>query len=413
MSTILSTTPQRQTQVIPVVDITNRRLRADPFPFYAQLRAEQPVYRAKLGRQDAWLLTRYTDVMALLKDERFVKNKANIQGAPRKGEPWAPGFIKPLQYNMLDVDDPAHARLRALVHKAFTPGRIEQLQGRIQAISHQLLDGIQPSGTVDLVSTFALPLPLTVISELLGIPVAERRQFHRWTKKFLQPPSTLNMLLALPSLAALMRYFRQLFAQRRVDPRDDLITALVQAEEAGDRLNEDELLAMVTILIIAGHETTVNLIASGILALLQHPDQLALLRADPTLIRPAVEELLRFTAPVAEATERYAREDVNWHGITIPRGALTLGVLASANRDETIFERPDELDITRQPNRHLAFGYGIHACVGMPLARLEGQIAINSLLQRLPNLQLATAAERLRWRATPMVRGLEMLPVKF
>lgn len=262
-------------------------------------------------------------------------------------------------------------------------------------------------------SAFALPLPLTVISELLGIPVAERAQFHLWTKKFLQPPSTLNMLLALPSLAALMRYFRQLFAQRRADPRDDLITALVQAEEAGDRLSEDELLSMVTILIIAGHETTVNLIASGTLALLQHPEQLALLRADPALIRPAVEELLRFTSPVAEATERYAREDVTWHGVTIPHGALTLGVLASANRDETVFERPDTLDITRQQNRHLAFGYGIHACLGMPLARLEGQIAINALIQRLPDLQLAVAVDQLRWRATPMVRGLERLPVQF
>lgn len=413
MSAVLPMTPKGLAQSMPVVDLTNRRLRADPFPFYARLRLEQPIYRARLGRQNAWLVTRYDDVMVLLKDERFVKNKANLNGVTRTGERWTPGFIKPLLRNMLDLDDPDHARLRALVHKAFTPSRVEQLQGRVQGISDQLLTKIQEQRRLDLVRDFALPLPLAVISELLGIPATDREQFHHWTKKILLPPSTLNTLLALPALAALMRYFRRLFVQRRAEPRDDLITALVQAEEAGDRLSEDELLAMVTILIIAGHETTVNLIASGTLALLQHPDQLALLHSNPALIRPAVEELLRFTAPVAEATERYACEDVTWHGVTIPRGALTLGVLASANRDETAFERPDVLDIRREKNRHLAFGYGVHACVGMPLARLEGQIAINTLVQRLPNLRLAVPAEQLRWRATPMVRGLEALPVQF
>jgi len=228
----------------------------------------------------------------------------------------------------------------------------------------------------------------------------------------LQTPTTLNMALALASFASMMRYFRTFFAERRRDPQNDLITALVQAEEAGDRLSENELLAMVTLLLIAGHETTVNLIASGTLALLQHPDQLALLRSNPALIRPAVEELLRFTAPVEQATERYAREEVTIAGVTIPRGALTLGVLASANRDEHVFDRPDQLDITREKNRHLAFGYGVHACVGMPLARMEGQIALNALVQRLPNLRLALPAEQLCWRATPNVRGLAALPVR-
>lgn len=413
MSAILTMKPGSDWATMPPIEITNPRFKADPFPFYARLRAEQPVYRAKLGRQDAWLVTRYDDVLTLLKDERFVKNQANIQGVKRKGEPWLPGFLKPLKRNMLDLDDPDHARLRALVHKAFTPSRVEQLQGRVTAISQELLDRVAARGAMDLVHDFALPLPLTVISELLGIPVKDRTKFHGWANRMLRSPTPLNMLLAIPSLAAMMRYFRQLFAERRRNPQDDLITALVQAEEAGDRLSEDELVAMVTLLIIAGHETTVNLIASGTLALLQHPDQLALLRSNPALIRTAVEELLRFSAPVEQSTERYAREEVTIAGVTIPRGALTLGVLASANRDGHTFERPDQLDITREKNRHLAFGYGAHACVGMPLARLEGQIAINTLVQRLPNLRLAVEPEQLRWRATPMVRGLAALPVRF
>jgi cytochrome P450 PksS len=314
---------------------------------------------------------------------------------------------------MLDLDDPDHARLRALVHKAFTPGRIEQMQGRIQAICDQLLNTVQPKGTMDLIGDFALPLPLIVISELLGIPTADRLRFHRWTKTFLKPPSTVNMLLALPAIAAFMRYLRRLFAERRLHPSDDLLTALVQAEEAGDYLSEDELLAMAFILIVAGHETTVNLIGSGLLVLLEHPDQLALLQSDPGLIRPAVEELLRFAAPVEQATERYARQPVTIAGVTIPQGALTLAVLASANRDEQVFAQPDQLDIRREKNRHLAFGYGIHACVGMPLARLEGQIAVNTLVQRFPKLRLAVSPDQLRWRATPNVRGLESLPVRF
>jgi cytochrome P450 PksS len=414
MSTAFLAFPKPATGTIAPVDITDRHFKANPFPLYARLRAEQPVYRAKLGRQDAWLVTRYEDVLALLKDDRFSKDPRIARTGAQASLPrWLPGFLRALQRNMLDLDDPDHARLRALVHKAFTPARIEQMQEHIQAICDQLLAAVYPQGKMDLIGDFALLLPLTVISDLLGIPVADRQRFHRWTKAVLRPPSALNSLLALPALAAFTGYLLRLFAERRLHPREDLITALVQAEEAGDRLSEDELLAMAFILIVAGHETTVNLIGSGALALLEHPDQLALLRSNPGLIRSAIEELLRFVAPVEQATERYAREAVTIAGVTIPRGALTLAVLASANRDEHYFERPDQLDITRAKNRHLAFGYGIHACVGMPLARLEGQIAINTLVQRLPNLRLAVAPDQLRWRATPNVRGLEALPIRF
>ena len=210
-----------------------------------------------------------------------------------------------------------------------------------------------------------------------------------------------------------IRYLKQFFKTRRRDPQDDLASALILAEESGDKLSEDELLAMVFLLLIAGHETTVNLIGNGMLALMEHTDQMEMLHRNPTMIKTAVEELLRYTSPVFMSTERYAREDINIEGVTIPRGEMTLGVIGSANRDETIFENADALDITREPNKHLSFGQGIHFCVGAPLARLEAQIAINTLLRRMPNIHLAVARESLRWRPSIMLRGLEGLPVAF
>ena len=400
--------------VSPAFDITNSAFKANPFPLYAELRRTQPVARARLGKLDAWLISRYDDVLAALKHERLVKEPRHVQSAQQRAQQlWVPAFLRPLQTTMLDQDEPNHGRLRALVHKAFTPRRVEQLQGRIQSIADDLLDRAQPQGSLDLLSAFALALPLTVISELLGVPAADRERFRSWTKAFLRPPTSLNALRMLPALWAFMRYLRALLAARRLHAQDDLLSALVQAEEAGDKLSEDELLAMVFLLLVAGHETTVNLIASGTLALLQNPDQLQRLRSRPELIKPAVEELLRYTSPVEQATERYAREELSLYGQTIRRGELVLAVLASANRDEQHFAQPDTLDLTREPNRHLAFGHGVHFCLGAPLARLEGQIAFNTLLRRLPNLQLAVPADRLRWRATPFLRGLEALPVQF
>lgn len=396
------------------VDITTRQFKTNPYPFYARLRAAQPVAPARYGKLDAWLVTRYADVLAMLKDARFIKNQYSAQNAEQQAKQiWVPPFIRPLQSNMLDQDDPNHARLRTLVHKAFTPARIEHLQTRIQSIADELLDAAQKKNEMDLVHAFALPLPLTVIAELLGVPMQDREKFHRWTKSLFRPPTTLNMLRMILPLRSFMQYVRALVDERRAKPQDDLLTALVQAEETGDRLSEDELLAMVFLLLVAGHETTVNLIGSGTLALLEHPDQMQLLRAQPELARTAVEELLRFTSPVETATERYANEDVEIEGETIRKGELAFAVIASANRDERQFPRGDELDLVRLNNKHLAFGQGVHYCVGAPLARLEGQIAFNTLLRRLPNLQLAIPSEKLRWRATPVVRGLEALPVKF
>ncbi len=396
----------------PRQNITTREFKADPFPFYAQLRAKQPVYRAKYGKIDAWLVTRYDDVLAVLRDERFVKDRRNVGGSGASYPVWIPPFLKPLLENMLDLDDPNHARLRTLVHKAFTPRRIAEMHGQIQAIADGLLDAMVGKAEIDLVRDYALPLPLTVIAELLGLPQADHGRFAAWLKALIQPPSSLNMVRTVPAVWQFMRYTRRLLRQRRAEPRDDLLTALAQAEEAGDRMSEDEVLAMVFLLLVAGHETTVNLIASGTLALLEHPWELARLRDEPSLIKPALEELLRFTDPVETATERFAREDLALAGMEIQQGDLVLAVLASANRDENYFTRPDVLNITREPNKHLAFGHGAHYCLGAPLARMEGSIAINSLLARQPNLQLAIPAESLRWRATPTVRGLEALPMR-
>jgi len=314
------------------------------------------------------------------------------------------------------LDNPDHTRLRTLVSKAFTPRRIELLRGRIEALCEALLDEMNRKGDrqgeAELVSDYALPLPATVIAELLGVPAEDHNKFHRWSNRLGSVSSGRDMLRALPAAFSFVRYLRKMSERRRDDPQDDLITALIQAEEEGDKLSEDELLAMAFLLLVAGHETTVNLIASGTLALLEHPEQTERLRRDPSLAKPAVEELLRYTSPVEMATERYAREDVEIEGTTIPRGELVLAVLGSANRDERHFADPEVLDLARDPNRHLAFGRGgVHHCLGAPLARMEGQIAIGALLRRFPGARLAVTPESLRWRRGLFLRGLERLPV--
>jgi cytochrome P450 len=299
------------------------------------------------------------------------------------------------------------------VHMAFTPRLVENMRDRIQRLTNELLDGVQLRGRMDLIRDYAMPIPTTIIAEMLGVPVSERHKFHRWSNTIVSTvPSRWGILTAIPSLIAFLRYIRKLVRTRRVSPQDDLVSALVQAHEAGDELSEDELLAMISLLLIAGHETTVNLIGNGMLALMEHPQQMNRLRDDPALIKPAVEELLRYDGPVQTATERYTRVDVTIAGVTIPRGEMVFAALASANRDERQFDHPDTLDITREPNRHLAFGQGVHFCLGAPLARLEGQIAINSLLRRIADLRLAVPGHALR-RPGLVLNGLKSLPVAF
>jgi cytochrome P450 PksS len=357
----------------------------------------------------AWLVTRYDDAVTVLRDPRISKNISSKLGYVLR-------FAKPLADNMLSHDPPDHTRLRTLVSKAFTPRRVEQFRGRVQGICDELLDAARPGEPFDLVRDYALPIPLTVISEMLGIPEEDRHRFHTMTQGSLPvgaPTRIRDVPIALPYVWLLMRYFRKLFAERRARPRDDLISAMVQAEDAGDHLTEDELMGMSILLLFAGYETTVSLIASGALALLEHPRQRTLFVEDPALTESAIEELLRYTSPVEMTPPRLAREDVTIGPVTIRRGEMVSAVLGSANRDEAEFHDPDTLDITRDPNRHLSLGQGIHFCLGAPLARMEGQIALTTLFHRFSGLRLARPAETLRWRNLLPLRGLEALPVAF
>jgi cytochrome P450 len=401
---------------IPVLNIASSEFKANPFPFYARLRSEAPVYRTILpDKQSAWLITRYEDVLAVLKDERFCKDGLRAKTSEQiKKQPWMPNMFKPLTRNMLDVDALDHTRLRGLVQKAFMPRLVENMRARIQALSDELINAAQARGRMDLVQDYALPIPTTVIAEMLGVPPEDRHRFQGWSAAIVSSNSSRwGALKAIPSVMAFVGYIRSLIKTKRESPCDDLLTALVKAEEAGDQLSDDELLAMVFLLLVAGHETTVNLIANGVLTLLENADQLRVLLGNASLIKSAVEELLRFNGPLETATERFACEDTIVAGTTIPRGEQVFAILASANRDARQFIDPDRLDLAREPNHHLAFGYGVHYCLGAPLARLEGQIAISTLLRRIPDLQLATAVDALRWKRGLVLRGLESLPVVF
>jgi len=398
------------------VSITSPEFKADPYPFYARLRAEEPVCPVMLpDKRTAWIVTRYDDAVAVLKDERFAKDRfKTLTPEQIAKQPWIPKMFMPLVRNMLDLDPPDHTRLRALVHKAFTPRLVEEMRERVQTLTDELLDAVEARGRMDLIRDYAVPLPTTIIAQMLGVDPADRHRFHRWTSAIVSSTnSRWGMLLILPKGIAFLRFIRRLIKARRADPRDDLTTALVQAEEAGEKLSEDELVAMIFVLLVAGHETTVNLIGNGMLALLEHTDQLEKLRNDPALIKSAVEELLRYASPVETGTERFAREDVTIGSVTIPRGALVLVALASADRDERQFENPDTLDIKRESSKHLAFGQGVHYCLGAPLARLEGQIAISTLIRRFPELRLEVAPAELRWKPGLVMRGLAALPVAF
>jgi cytochrome P450 len=401
----------------PHVDLMDAGFKADPYPSYAELRSTAPVHRVSVpdGRS-VWLITRYDDVLAILKDQRFVKDWRDVLTPEQLAQiPPIPPVMEPLSKNMLDTDPPDHERLRSLVSKAFTPRLIERMRPRVQAIADTLLDAVQDRSEMDLIDDYAFPLPIIVIAELLGVPAEDRNNFREWSDAAVSGNTTQEHIekVLIPHMRALTDYLLTLFEDKRKNPKDDLVSALVQAEEAGDKLSEDELLGMVFLLLVAGHETTVNLIGNGVLALLQHPDQLQNLKEDLSLIKPAVEELLRYDGPVETSTERFASEDVAIGGTVVPRGEMVLVVLAAANRDPERFVDPDALDITRADNRHLAFGKGIHHCLGAPLARMEGQIAISTLLQRMPNLQLKGTPESLSWRPGLVLRGLRGLPVEF
>lgn len=403
------------------LDLFGPQFKADPHPTYAYLREHEPIYRRDAaGGKSIWFVTRYDDVAAILRDHaHFVKDVRNtMTPAERAALPSTPPLVDLLSNHMLNLDPPDHTRLRTLVNKAFTGSVIQQMSGRIETIAHSLLDRVQPQGQMNLIDDFAFPLPITVIAELLGIPPRDRARFRSWSNAFVTP--SVNLQRSVKKYQKTRRlmedftgYLRPLFVQRRHNPRDDLISHLLAVEEAGDRLREEELFSMMILLIVAGHETAVNLIGNGVLALLQNPAQLALLRSQPARFDSAVDELIRYEGPVERATMRFAAQDITINGVTIRRGDAVSLVLAAADRDPAHFAQAGQLDIARQPNRHLGFGLGIHYCLGAPLARLEAQIAFAALLERLPALRLAEPAETLRWRSVPILRGLEKLPIRW
>ncbi|GAA4038321.1 cytochrome P450 family protein [Nonomuraea soli] len=396
---------------LAATDVTTVAFKADPFPFYARLRHDSPVQPVRWMRgSTAWLVTRHGDVEAALRDPRIRKDpREALTSAQLADAPRVPKLFAPLQRNLLGLDGADHDRLRRLVRQAFTPRRIELMRQQVQELADGLLDEAARRGSVDLISDFAVPLPLTVIARVIGVPEELTPRFRAWTRALLSV--TDRPLRSVAGVLRFMRYLRRLVESRSREPYDDLVSALAAARDGGDRLSTDEIVALLVLLLTAGHETTVNLVGAGALALMEHPDQAHRLREDDGLLRPGIEELLRFTSPVETATERWAAEDLLVADVTIPQGSLVLAVIASANRDEQVFVEPDLLDVGRNPNPHLAFGKGAHYCLGAPLARLEAEIAISTLLRRAPHLRRADPSAPVRWRGGAIVRTLESLPV--
>jgi cytochrome P450 len=388
----------------------------DPFPLFARVRERGPVHLVTLlDGHDAWLVAGHAEARIALNDPRLSKDMhaaMAASGVVAEGLP-GPAFAR----HMLAVDPPDHTRLRRLVAGAFSVRRIERLRGGVERIVHDLLDAIEGRGAeavVDLVESFAFPLPFTVICELLGVPESERATLGRAFTEMLSPTRTPEEYAeAKRASDVVVESLRDLVANKRRERDDALVSALLDARDGDDLLSEQELLSTIFQLMVAGHDTTASLIGNGVVALLTHPAQLARLRADPALLPNAVEELIRYDAPVPHSTFRYALEPIELGGVTIPAGAQVIVGLASANRDHTRYERPDQLDVGRADVRHLGFGHGIHFCLGAPLARVEGEIALGALIRRFPDLRLAIPAAELRWGHGDglVLRGLSSLPV--
>lgn len=390
--------------------------RVDPYPVYRRLLAEDPVHQTPFGMV---VLTRYRDCAAILRDPRSSSDASNsnmyqafMAGRDPEEVFGAMAGMRPFLF----MDPPDHTRLRSLVQKAFTPKTVENLRPRIKELVDDLMAPALERGSMEVVEDLAYPLPVRVITEMLGVPLEDHETFKGWSKElagaldpdFATPDDVLERRESAAS--AFVAYFQALIAERRKAPRDDLLSALIAAEDEGSKLSEKELLSTLILLLVAGHETTVNLIANGALALARHPDQLRRLRDDPTLVRTAVEEVLRYDPPV-QFTARVAMDDIDIDGSTIGKGDQAIVLVAAANRDPAQFPDPDTFDVGRQENRHLSFGLGAHFCLGAPLARVEGQVALEALATRVDDL--VVAVEEPEYKTNIVLRGLASLPVTF
>ncbi|MFJ9937617.1 cytochrome P450 [Streptomyces virginiae] len=392
----------------------------DPYPAYAWLRENSPVHRTKLpSGVEAWLVTRYADARQALADQRLSKNPAHhAEPAHAKGKTGIPGERKAeLMTHLLNIDPPDHTRLRRLVSKAFTPRRVAEFAPRVQALTDHLIDGFAGRGEADLIHEFAFPLPIYAICEMLGVPREDQDDFRDWAGMMIRHGGGPRGGVAR-SVKQMRAYLGELIHRKRDDLGDDLISDLIRASDHGDHLTEGEATAMAFILLFAGFETTVNLIGNGVHSLFMNPDQrerlqTSLAAGESGLLATGVEELLRYDGPVELATWRFATEPLTLGGERVETGDPVLVVLAAADRDPERFADPDTLDLSRADNQHLGYGHGIHYCLGAPLARLEGQTALATLLTRLPDLELSVPPQDLRWRGGLIMRGLRTLPVRF
>jgi cytochrome P450 len=392
----------------------DRELRVDPYPFYHELREKDPIHRCR--NADGWILSRYDDVLSVLSDRTFSSDERHQRRYPRmRARMKRAGIKDPYEEgraSMLRVDPPDHTRLRHLVNKAFTPRAVERMRPRIHEIATQLLDAVERKDDMELVRDFAAPLPVTVIAELLGVPVEDRERFRHWSDEAvgtLGDGSNAVRRRAQDAMEELGEYFTRIADARRRQPREDLISGLVAAEDAGDRLSSTELLTTCVLLLVAGNETTTKLIGNALVALLHNPDQLDLLRDEPKRIEAAVDELLRYDSPV-QLTSRMVVADREFRGRRFQKGQQIVLLLGAANRDPERFPDPDRLDVLREDVRHLAFSQGLHYCLGAQLARLEGAIALEALLTRFGKLQLAGPLE---WGDNTVLRGVRALPLAF
>ncbi|TRV77569.1 cytochrome P450 [Streptomyces sp. 130] len=404
----------------PAPELFTWEFATDPYPAYAWLREHSPVHRTTLpSGVEAWLVTRYADARQALADSRLSKNPAHHAGpAHAKGKTGIPGERKAeLMTHLLNIDPPDHTRLRRLVSKAFTPRRIAQFAPRVQELTDRLIDGFAEKGEADLIHEFAFPLPIYAICDLLGVPREDQDDFRDWAGMMIRHGGGPRGGVAR-SVKKMRAYLLELIHRKREDLGDDLISGLIRASDHGEHLTENEAAAMAFILLFAGFETTVNLIGNGVHTLLNQPAererlQRSLAAGDTGLLASGIEELLRYDGPVELATWRFATEALTIGGQRVEEGDPVLVVLAAADRDPERFTGPDTLDLSRSDNQHLGYGHGIHYCLGAPLARLEGQTALATLLTRLPDLRLAGDSADLRWRGGLIMRGLRTLPVRF
>ncbi|PGW36778.1 cytochrome P450 [Bacillus cereus] len=397
------------------INLASAQFKEDAYEIYKESRKMQPILfvnEVEIGKE--WLITRYEDALPLLKDNRLKKDQANVFPQDTKNMYLSVDNSDHLTTHMLNSDPPNHSRLRSLVQKAFTPKMISQLDGRIQRVADDLISEIERKGTLNLVDDYSFPLPIIVISEMLGIPKEDQAKFRIWSHAVIASPETPEEIKETEKqLSEFITYLQYIVDVKRKNPKEDLVSALILAENEGHKLSARELYSMIMLLIVAGHETTVNLITNTVLALLENPNQLQLLKDNPKLIDSAIEEGLRYYSPVEVTTARWAAEPFQIHDQTIQKGDMVIISLASTNRDETVFEKPEVFDITRENNRHIAFGHGSHFCLGAPLARLEAKIAITTLLKRMPELQIKGNREEIKWQGNYLMRSLEELPLTF